>query len=169
MTQEAADNGSEKFALYGFELSLPKTWRVEFNPRGRREKGDVVFHTPKRNRIFISWGPLADANKRFKSLEEQRDWGVSDLKKAQNVRDLTIEQSRETEICGHRALLTQLSASVGGGFLARKVAKRGTISLYFYCPVGARYYVAYSLLNVPDEYADFPGIFTSVTGSMVCH
>jgi hypothetical protein len=45
---------------------------VEFNPKGDRIKGDVAFHTPKKNRIFISWGPLEEANKRFKTVQERR-------------------------------------------------------------------------------------------------
>jgi hypothetical protein len=48
----------EVFAVYGFGLRIPNDWRVEFNPKGDRIKGDVAFHTPKKNRIFISWGPL---------------------------------------------------------------------------------------------------------------
>ncbi len=159
----------ETFSVYGFALKIPGTWRVEFNPKGNRMKGDVVFHSPMRNRIFVSWGPLEDARRRFKSIEEQRDWGLKALKKSQNITSIVVNQSKETSVCGHKALVTRITASVAGGLLARKQGERTTSTVYLHCDKGARYYVLYSLETLAGEYPDFPALFESVAQSFVCH
>jgi len=169
MSEAREVEGVEDFALYGFELKIPQTWRVEFNPKGTREKGDVVFHSPKKNRIYVSWGPLNDASKRFKSLEAHRDFAISELKKARGVRTVEVTESRETTIHGHRALITRVTAVPSGGILAPRQPERDMLSAHFYCTERARYYVMYSLLNAPDEYVDFPGVFDTVVRSMICH
>jgi len=160
---------TELFALYGFELKIPQNWRVELDPKATRELGDVAFHTPKKNRIFVSWGPLEKAEKRFKTLEEHREWTLSELKKARGVKALSIASSGETRICGHRALIAQVSASLGGGIMAPPQSVREMSSAFFYCPDGARYYVIYTQLKFPDEYPNFPEVFDSLVDSMMCH
>jgi len=161
--------GVEDFGLYGFRLKIPRTWRVEFNPKGTREKGDIVFHSPKRNRIFVSWGPLADASKRFKSLEAHRDFAISELKKARGVRSVEVTESGEAMVCGHRALITRVTAAPAGGILAPRQPDRDMLSAHFYCTEGARYYVMYSMLNAPNEYVDFPAVFDTMVRSILCH
>lgn len=160
---------TEVFAVYGFKLRVPDEWRVEFNPKGSREKGDVAFHSPKKNRIFISWGVLEEANKRFKTIEEQRDWGVQQMKKARDIRDAEVSDSKTIQVCGHRALVSQVTARGGGGFLSPKRPDRVVSSMYLYCPNRSRFYILYSSPNYPDEYADFPKLFERVAQSLVCH
>jgi hypothetical protein len=170
MSQREDDAGAnENFALYGFQMKVPETWRVEFNPKGTRKKGDVVFTSPKKNRIFVSWGPLENVSKRFKTIEEQRDWGLSALKKSRDVRSILVTGTRETLICGHKALITHVSASVRGGLMARRHPDRHLDSAYFYCPTKSRYYIVYSLLNTPDEYSDFSKLFDTMAQSLICH
>lgn len=160
---------SEIFAVYGFRLKIPDDWRVEFNPKGNRVKGDVVFHSPKKNRIFISWGSLEEANKRFKTVDEQRDWGVKQMEKSRNINKVTVSESKPIQICGHRALITLVTASGGGGFLTPKQRDKVVSSMYLHCPNRSKYYVLYSMLTNPDEYPDFPKLFDRVAQSMVCH
>ncbi len=161
--------GTEVFAVYGFKLRVPDDWRVEFNPKGNRTKGDVAFHSPKRNRIFVSWGSLEEASKRFKTLEEQRDWGVAQMKKARDIRDAEVAESKSIQVCGHRALISRVTARGGGGLLSPKRPDRIVSSMYLYCPNRSRFYVLYSSLNYPEEYPDFPRLFERVAQSMVCH
>ncbi len=142
---------------------------MEFNPKGRREKGDVAFHSPMRNRIFVSWGPLEEANKRFKTVDEQRDWGVKQMGNSRGVKDATISESKPIQICGHRALITRVKATGGGGFLTPKPQDKVVNSMYLHCPNRSRYYVLYTSLNHPEEYPDFSKLFDRVAQSMVCH
>jgi hypothetical protein len=161
--------GFEVFAIYGFRLKFPETWRVEFNPKGTRDKGDVALHSPKRNKLFVSWGPLAEAIKRFGSIENQRDWGITVLEKTRGVQSVSVTESREVLLCGHRALATNLVISAGMGFRGRVRLDKQMNSVHLHCPNTSRYYVIYNDVNIPDEYAEFPKLFDRVIGSFRCH
>lgn len=159
----------EKFALYGFELKIPNTWRVEITPKCARDKGDVVFCSPRNNRIYVSWGPLEEASRRFKTIEEQRDQGIKALRKSRDVRQALIDQEEKVLICGHTALSTHVSASVAEGFFGQKLSSKSIETLYFHCRDTSRYYIIYSTLNSREEYPDFPMIFELVTRTLICH
>ena len=85
----------ETFSVYKFSMNYPPICRVEFNPKTRREAGDIVFHFPDPDRpraptekVFLSWGALDKATKKFPtrrrtsrtqpkgSEEEQRRQGI---------------------------------------------------------------------------------------------
>ncbi len=169
MTSEKADEAQELFALYGFALTMPKGWRVEFNPKGTREKGDVVFHSPERNKVYISWGPLEEATRRFKTVEEQRDWGLENLRRTRSVKSISVAETKEIVVCGHKALVTRIVASVGGGLLSAKQPDSRSDSMYLHCPEESRFYILYSALKSPSEYPDFSRIFDLFVQSLVCH
>ncbi len=160
----------ERFALYGFEVEIPTVWRVELNPKSTREKGDVAFHTGKGNSVFVSWGPLDLAKKRFKTLDEQRDSSLNEVKKRSSVKSVEIGEMREDVVGGHRALISHISASIKQAFLARgRENVQDVWYVHFYCPNLSRYYVVYSLLKDPEKYEDFRGVFNNLAKSFVCH
>lgn len=159
----------EKFALYGFEVEIPSDWRVEVNPKSARSKGDVVFQTEKGNRFFVSWGPLEDATKRFKTLEELRENSFDQVRKGSDVKYVNVSDLNEIEICGHRALTARLRAEVRGGMMSRRSAVRNILSAHFHCPDLSRYYVVYSMERDTDEYEDMTKVFDSFAKSIVCH
>lgn len=159
----------EKFALYGFELMIPLGWRVELNPKTGRERGDVAFQSTKGNRIFVSWGPLAEAQKRFKTLEEHRDTNVQRIRKGPDVTEVKVSDLSELQIGGHRALGSHVTATVKAGMMSRRTAEREVWSVHVHCPKTGRYYVLYSMTRDPTEFEDFPQIFKSVSESFVCH
>jgi len=161
----------EAFALYGFKLWIPEDWRVEVNPKAARDRGDVVFHSPRRNRIYISWGPLEEGEKRFRTLDEHRDSSIENMKKSREVRSISITESREGHICGHRALTTRVTAFTGRSrvFTRKQPVPKDMNSVHFYCPERSRYYVVYSLLNSQGEYPNFSDLFDKVVQSVKCH
>jgi len=161
--------GKEKFALYGIELEIPSDWRVEFNPKGTRKKADVVFQSPHGNRFFVSWGPLADAQKKFKSLEEHRDFGIKRVKKGPDVRSTEVTDLNEIQIDGHRALLSHVSAKLQRGMMSRGVSQRDIWSIHFYCPEMSRYYVVYSMQRESEEFENLSAVFRSLADGMKCH
>jgi len=159
----------EKFAVYGFQLEILPDWRVEMNPKTTREKGDVVFHSQKGNRFFVSWGALDEATKRFHSLEEHRDKSVNQIKRGPDVNSIEVSDQREEIICGHKALITHVSATIKSGFVSKNVAQRDIWSIHLYCPNTSRYYVIYSMQRDSEEYPNFSGVFHSFTKTFVCH
>jgi len=161
--------GKEKFALYGIELEIPGDWRVEFNPKGTRKKADVVFQSPEGNRFFVSWGPLSDAQRKFKTLEEHRDFGIQRVKKGPDVKSVEVSDLRELSVDGHRALLSHVDAKIQRGMMSRGFSRRDIWSIHFYCPEMSRYYVVYSMQRNADEFEDLSSIFRSLADGMKCH
>jgi hypothetical protein len=157
------------FAVYGFQVEVPENWRVEMNPKGSQKKGDVAFHSLKGNRFFISWGLLEDATKRFKSLDEQRDTSIKQVKRGPDVTKIDVGSQREEEVSGHRTLVTHVTATVKGGFLSRAVAEKDMWSAHLYCPEQGRFYVIYCLLRDKDEYGDIAPVFDKMIKSFSCH
>jgi len=168
-TKERGPEGAEAFAVYGFKLTIPDTWRVEFNPKGDRLKGEVAFHTPLRNTVFLAWGPLEEAGRRFKTLEEQRDWGVARIAKTRGIQGAKITESRRVQICGHEGMVTRIEATPSRALLSRKQPERTVVSMHLHCPVKSRFYVLYVAPNSAGEYADFGGLFDGLVQSFVCH
>ncbi len=161
--------GKEKFAVYGIELEIPADWRVEFNPKTTRRKADVVFQSPHGNRFFISWGPLADAEKKFKTLEEHRDYGVKRVQKGPDVRSAEVSDLVERQVDGHRALVSHVTAKLQRGMMSRGTSSREIWSIHFHCPITSRYYVVYSMQRESDEFDDLSSIFRELADSMKCH
>lgn len=160
---------AEKFAMYGFELSIPSDWRVELNPKTSREKGDVAFQSKKGNRIFVSWGPLAEAQNRFKTLEEHRDTNVERIRKGPDVTGVEVSDMKEVQVSGHRALVSHVTATVKAGMMSRRTTDRDVWSVHVHCPNVSRYYVVYSMTRDPTEFEDFSKVFNAVSESFSCH
>ncbi len=159
----------DKFALYGFEVSMPTDSRVEINPKTSREKGDVVFHSQKGNRFFISWGKLDDATSKFKSLQDFRDISVKRIRSGPDVTKVNVADSREGFLEGHETLFSHFTAQVKAGVFSRSSYERNMWSAHFYCPERSRYYVIYSIERYPEEYSEFGKVFESMVQSFHCH
>ncbi|MGI0091837.1 MAG: hypothetical protein ACREBS_09015 [Nitrososphaerales archaeon] len=160
---------SEKFALYGFEIEIPSDWRVEVNPKSTRVKGDAAFQSQKGNRVFVSWGPLEEATRRFKTLEAHRDSSLDQVKKGSDVKSLDVSDLKEVQVCTHRALMTHVSAQIRSGMMGRNTSRRDIWSIHFYCPNISRYYVMFSMERDAEEFEDMGQVFSSFAKTMVCH
>jgi hypothetical protein len=150
-------------------MDIPQDWRIEFNAKTTREKGDVAFHSPKNNIFFVSWGKLAEAQRRFKTLEEHRDQTINRIKKDPNLKSVEIVSSLKETMSGHDGIFSEVVAKKRSGLMSRSEPTYRLWSVHFYCPQTARYYVVYSQLKVEDEYPDFAGTFRGVTGTIRCH
>lgn len=159
----------EKFAAYGVEVDIPEDWRIEFNAKSTREKGDVAFHSPKNNIFFVSWGKLAEAQRRFKSLEEHRDATIKRIRGDPNMKSVDIVSSEKETLSGHDGILSEVVAKKRSGLISRSEPTHRIWSVHFYCPQRSRYYVVYSQVKVEGEYPDFAGMFKGVTGTIKCH
>jgi hypothetical protein len=160
---------AEQFAVYGLRLEVPEDWRFEFNKKNRKERGDVAFHTPKKNIFFVSWGRLDEALKAFHTLEKQREKSIGRIKGNPNVGKVDVELAGTERIGGHDALLSRVSVHGRRGFMGRGTADRDVWSLHLHCPTSARYYVLYMEVKVPEEYPDQREMFLTVAKSLNCH
>ena len=128
-----------------------------------------MFQSPQGNRFFVSWGPLADAEKKFKTLEEHRDYGIKRIKKGPDVKSTDVTDLAELQIDGHRALLSHVGAKIQRGMMSRAVAQRDIWSIHFHCPQTSRYYVVYSMQRDSDEFEDLSGMFRNLASTIKCH
>lgn len=159
----------EKFAAYGFTLEIPESWRIEFNSKNTREKGDVAFHSPANNVFFLSWGNLEDAKRRFKTLEDHRDDGVRRIRRNPNIQKAEITISSRQDVSHHEGILSKVVAQKRPGFMSRREPAHDVWSVHFYCPEAGRYYVAYWNINAADEFQDPDSRFMSIVRSINCH
>lgn len=166
---ETAPISKEAFAVYGFSLEIPGDWRVEMHPKVTRQKGDVAFHSKLGNRLFVSWGPLEDATKRFKTLEEHRDWNIEQIRKMPSVNSFEVSNLAESNLNGHRALFAHVVAGVKKGFGGKSAFREDMWSVRFYCPNLSRYYVIYTQLKDPLEFKDYGLVFNETVASFHCH
>ena len=162
--------GFERFSVYSFSVDYPAVCRIEFNPKGRREAGDVAFHFPDREKIFLSWGKLEDARKRFATPEDHAEHSVEVTRKNRAVKNLERANHDSLEVNSHRGAynrvkMEELSASLFGGGTGKK---REALSLHLHCEQSGRYFVMYALLS-PNAPADFADLFLDMARSFQCH
>ena len=163
----------ETFSVYKFSIDYPPVCRVEFNPKSRREGGDIVFHFPDREKIYISWGDLEVAKKRFQTPENQAEEGIKRIMKGRTV--YMKESQRVTQeslkVNTHKAVYNRvkLGEMLPGLFFSKKrIVTREALSVHLHCEDSSRYFVIYSLLsqNAPE---DFGTLLLAMADSFKCH
>jgi hypothetical protein len=159
----------ERFSVYGFSVDYPQDSRVEFNPKGRRGEGDVVFHLPDRTKFFLSWGNLERASKSFKTVEEQAENSLKQIGKAGNVKSFERVSHDSITIHSHNGAYNQARfEEVTLGFVGKKKYPREAHSVHVHCPETGRYYVIYAMLPEGGTY-DYQGAFRMMAKSLHCH
>ena len=160
----------EKFSAYGLGLDIPDDWRIEFNPKNTREKGDVAFHSPHNNVLFVSWGKLEAAQHRFKTLEQQRDESVKRVRRNPNIQKAEVESSSKEQVSGHEAILSKMVAQRRRGFMSRRDDPAHDIwLLHLHCPQSSRFYVVYWDIRDREEYPDAAERFQAIAQTFACH
>jgi hypothetical protein len=165
-----AKEGFETFRIYRFSIDYPAVCRVEFNPKSRREAGDIVFHFPDREKMFLSWGKLEHAQKKFPTVEEQAEHSLKAASKTRQVKGFQRITQDPLEINSHKAAynrvkLEEIPASL---FARKRTIKHEALSLHLQCESSSRYFVIYTLLspNAPEDFAD---LFLDIVRSFKCH
>jgi hypothetical protein len=160
----------EKFSLYGFSIEYPKDSRIEFNPKGRRNQGDVVFHFPDRTKIFLSWGQLEDASKRFPTVEEHAANSLKRIRTAGNVKNFERVSHDTIRIHSHKADYNETKFDeVTVGFLpGKKRNPRQAFSFHVHCPETGRFFVVYAMFAESGTY-DYAVLFNKMAKSLRCH
>lgn len=103
------EEGFEKFSVYGFSIDYPKVCRIEFNPKSRREGGDVVFHFPDREKLFVTWGGLDKVQTKFPTVEQQAEHTMKNIRKTGNVRNLERVKQDSITVSSHQAAFNHMT------------------------------------------------------------
>ena len=161
----------EKFSVYNFSIDYPPVCRVEFNPKSRREGGDIVFHFPDREKVFLSWGNLEKAEKKFETAEKQAEHSLQVVKKSGNVRKMEKLETDSLVLNSHTAAYNRvrLDEQPAGLFPSKRTIPHDAYSIHLHCDKSSRYFVIYAMLT-PKAPEDFGvAIFKVMANSFRCH
>ena len=162
----------ETFSVYNFSIDYPPVCRVEFNPKSRREAGDIVFHFPDREKLYLSWGDLEKAQKKFGDAQKQAEHSLGSVKKSQNVKKMEKITTDTLTINSHLAAYNRvkLEETPPGIFPGkRRSIAHETYSLHLHCDKSSRYFVVYTMLspNAPQDFGEV--VFMRMAKSFACH
>jgi hypothetical protein len=163
----------EEFSVYGFSMEYPRVCRFEFNPKTKREKGDVVLHFPDREKIYLSWGELPLVLKKYDTAKAFADHSIKSMSKSRTVKKSERLAEDSFKVNSHEAFYNKAKFEevAGGGLFGGGRAAPGgrlTCSVHLYCPNSSRYYVIYALLS-PKAPEDFDELFVRMAKSFKCH
>jgi hypothetical protein len=160
----------ELLAMYGFSASYPNNARLELNPKARRQKGDIVLHLEEGFRVFLSWGSLEEARKRYPTAAAQASASIERSVKSTRAKLDGAPETRNFKIQGHDAVYTHARLSVERGgfpFGARRVAQ-DSHSMHLQCDESGRYYVVYAFAR-PEMSEQLGKVFEPIMSSLKCH
>jgi len=171
--ESIAEQKMELFSVYKFSMDYPPVCRFEFNPKTKREKGDIVLHFPDREKIFLSWGPLPVVIKKYDTAQAFADHSIKSMTKSRSVSKSERLTQDTFTVNSHEAYYNKakfIEAGGGGMFGGRRPAPGGriTCSVHFYCPNSSRYFVIYALLSAKAP-EDFDSLFLRMVHSFKCH
>jgi hypothetical protein len=161
----------ENFSVYNLSIEYPAACHVEFNSKNRRECGDIVFHFPDRERVFVSWGELEKAQKRFQEVEEEAEYSIGALKKKRYVKRLVKLSSDTLSLNSHKGAYNRVKMeNMRPRFLpGKKVASSELYSVHLHCEKSSRYFVIHTDALSTDASKDFGEVFDAMLKSFRCH
>ena len=164
------DEHFESFSIYGFSINYPKECRVEFNPKSRREAGDIVFHFPDKVKIFLSWGELEKATTRFQTIEKHAENSLETMKKAANVKNFEKVMSDSLKVRSHSGAYNHVTLDevTMSFFTGRRKVPRDACSVHVHCPDSSRYFVIYGLFP-RESFNEQEKALKTMINSLKCH
>jgi hypothetical protein len=171
-TEEAktAQPKYELVAMYGFSANCPNNARLELNPKTRREKGDIVLHLEDGVKVFLSWGSLEDARKRYATAAAQASASIERSVKSTRAKLDGTPGTKNLKIQGHDATYTHARMFVERGgfpFGSRRVTQ-DSHSMHLQCDESGRYYVVYAFAR-PEISEQVGKIIEPIMLSLKCH
>jgi hypothetical protein len=162
----------ESLSVYGFRTVCPSTWRIEFDPKSDRSRGDVAFKSVERSNVFLSWGPLERVKKKFSSLEDHVKDSVDRVKRNPRAKRVEIVETKELMIESHRALYTLIKVSFSTPsivpFSKGKDETQEVRSMHLHCEASGRYYVMFGQIAL-DKSQEYKEVFDKMMESFKCH
>ena len=157
-------------SIYGFGVDYPKDWRVGLKPESDRNRGNLVFHSPTRDNMFVSWEILERVKKRYTSLAEQVNDVLENIKKSRGVKSVEVMERKELEINGHTGVFTHVKVtSIQAFFLKKRVILQELWSLHVYCEQTARFFALYGSSSSDERSLEQADIFKHMQKTFRCH
>lgn len=151
-------------------MLYPSGWRVELNPSSRSTEGDVVFHSPGKDKVYVSWGPLEKARNRFADTEQHAESSIDRIRRSRDVRNLEVEETRTLPLNGHQVVFHRIKFEVysPGILMKGKTEYKSVYSAHIHCPESGRYLVLYTLCDQESSVVS-PQLVQTLINSISCH
>jgi len=157
----------DTLTVYGFSFRFSAASSLEFNPKFKREAGDVAVKSPEKAAVFVSWGDLAKLEKRAPTLEAHAKFSMDKVKKSVQGKMKQLEL-KEIDVNGHTALFNHVRIEVPRRGLFGKGREQEVTSVHLHCKESGRYFVIYATSN--DANAAKQGrTIEDIIGSLRCH
>jgi len=153
-----------------FSMDYPKVCRIEFHPKSMKQKGDVVFHFPDREKMFVSWGKLDIAQNKFATVEEQAENSLKAVSKGAQPKTMERVKQDSMKINSHKAVYNhvRMEETPRGFFPSKQKMLRDVLSIHLHCEPTSRYFVIYAnpTRNAPEDFED---LFLDMAHTFECH
>jgi len=133
----------DKLQVYGFSFEFPKKSKLEFNPKFKREDGDVAVKSPEKAVVFVSWGELEKIIKRAPTIEDHAKFSLDRVRKSVQGR-MTVVDREEVVVNGHTALSNHVKVEVPRRGFFGKPREQEVRSVHLHCDQSSRYFVIYA-------------------------
>jgi hypothetical protein len=136
--------------IYGFSFRYPVTSRLEFNPKFRREDGDVAVKSADKANIFVSWGDLDKVIKKAPTIQDHARFSLDRVKKSVQGKMTTLE-SKDITVAGHNAVFNHVKIEVPRRGLFGKGQFQDVRSVHLHCDTTKRFFVIYSTATEAND------------------
>ena len=133
----------EMFAVYGFSVDYPTDGIVEFNPKARKDDGEIAFKYHRANVFFLNWGPLARVEK-FHGVEGHANYSIDRIKKNKGAK-IGDRKEETVHVNGHSSSFNHVWVNMERKGLLWGVSRSSheVRSLHVHCPNSSRYFMIY--------------------------
>ncbi len=134
---------SETLMIYGFSFEYPGEAKIEFNPKFKREGGEVAVKLSGEYNTFVSWGMLEKLSEKLSDIDEHAKYSVENVRKSVQGKVTNVEK-KEIDVNGHKSEYNHVRVDVPKrGLFGGKGQVQEIHSLHIHCPESKRYFVIY--------------------------
>ena len=160
----------ERFSMYKFSIDYPPVCSIQFDPKGKRTVGDMLFLFPGKEKIYLTWGELEKAKMKFPNASDQAIHSIGVMKKIRTIKRLETISEDLLTINSHQAAYRQIRLEeMAGGILpnGRTILHEG-YSIHLHCDQSSRYFAIYTIVSSKSP-EDFGELFRLMVNSFRCH
>jgi hypothetical protein len=153
--------------IYGFSFQFPITSKLEFNPKFKRDTGDVAVKSPEKANVFVSWGDLDKVIKKAPTIQDHAKFSLDRVKKSVQGKMTTLE-TNDITINGHDAVFNHVKIEVPRRGLFGKGQMQDVRSVHLHCDRTERFFVIYATATELNAEAQ-ASTMQQIVETLQCH
>lgn len=155
----------DTLTIYGFTFNYPRTSKLEFNPKFKRDGGDVAVKSSEKAVVFVSWGDLTKLTK-TPTVEGHAKSSLDRVKKSVQGKMNQVDRE-EIDVNGHTALYNRVKVEYRPGLFGRS-REQAVTSVHLHCEKSGRFFVVYGTSESSNAESQESTI-REILGSLRCH